>query len=292
MSRYEYVGGHGQVAVDPFGWAAGFPWEWAGDAADWSGGQTLWRATEDNADLKQLAQRFSEANTTWQCLWPVLIRDEKKSLPAYRTGKAMCDDVYSVENLTAETGAELEIVYVSPGHDDDIMTNYTGFTTQLTEPKQLAEYIRDQASHGASPIRSLIIGSHGLNFWGGATINSGPAGTKFHHSQLDKVAEVTVNGVPNLLRAKEKKGPPRCWFTKNATGKFLGCNTAGFAESMAKSLGRGASRWYGTKGYFGSDGKVGWFQKKPFGGPDTPKVNYANIWNQQGWWDEYKGGIR
>jgi hypothetical protein len=128
-------------------------------------GGNLYQATQDGADLRKLADWVAESKESWQCIWRVNSPDPEKSKKLYKDGKAGCGDIVDASNLTTKGGGEVNVVYVHPTKDLDLMASYTGFSANISgKGENLAEYLRDQAGHGATPIGKLVIASHGREF--------------------------------------------------------------------------------------------------------------------------------
>lgn len=61
-----------------------------------------------------------------------------------------------------------------------------------------------------------------------------------------------LDKAPSYERAKQKKGPVRCWFTKNANVVFSGCESKMIAEPFAAAFLRKTAKAKGTKKTIGT----------------------------------------
>jgi len=62
-----------------------------------------------------------------------------------------------------------------------------------------------------------------------------------------------LDKAPSYERAKQKKGPVRCWFTKNANVVFSGCESKMIAEPFAAAFLKKTAKAKGTKKQLGRD---------------------------------------
>ena len=106
-------------------------------------------------------------------------------------------------------------------------------------------YLKDRISY------LLVAGHSGANGMMGEK-----GGTKYRFTAEQLLA---LSEEPTFNRAKQKKGPVRCWFTKNANAVFPGCNSEDvMAHPMAKKiLRKGGTKAWGTNQLTGwGSGKV------------------------------------
>ena len=213
--------------------------------------------------------------------------DLAKSRRLYAEGKASVCDIYDVSGLTATSGPAFTGVLASAKNDIDRMTKYTGFSTVYGSANALAQAIRDMAGHGATPLGSLSIGGHADAFAAG---RMGDAGTgAFNQSSLWAVSEVKRQ--PDYDKAREKKGPPPCWFVNGATVRLLGCKSRQVAVDLAAQILHPKSKAFGTTETFNINpaGTLGWFENGR-GTPISKLANYAGIL-QEPQWAPYSGRV-
>ncbi|MBX2850875.1 MAG: hypothetical protein KTR15_03915 [Phycisphaeraceae bacterium] len=194
-------------------------------------GENIWKASEDGDTLQELAKKISGDEEDWQCIW---IPSEWKDSSTYPV--ASCDDTADVSNLLPLM-TELKNIVIS--HDlfaADVPD------AKYVEPTSFPAWIRDTSSEGGTPIGYMVIHSHGR---AGATFLGGIDAAGGRHEI--SVADITKLSKPaTYKRAKEKKGPSRCWFTRGASVYSAACHSNAYAKEFADKLLRKGGHAYGT----------------------------------------------
>ena len=211
LNRYVYVSSNPINMVDPLGLWEKVP----GQANIWmvEDGDTLWK----------LAVQETRQGNDWVCIWPVEMRNPTDP---YQNHLRKCDK-FDVSNLTATTGTDLRLA-VSP----DLQANHNArYGTSSEQAGNVATRIRDTSNQGRTPIALFYLAGHGGR-------------GHFSLSSLTSMTEAIAT--PSYARAKQKKGPLRCWFTRNAEARFIGCSSQGFARSFANSVLRDGASTFGT----------------------------------------------
>jgi hypothetical protein len=123
-----------------------------------------------------------------------------------------------------------------------------------TEPSQpVLDDIKDLSGGGATPISSLTIAGH----VGHTSTTISGDNTSLDIGSLPKDAALA------LSEANQKRGPRRCWFTRKASVRFVGCTSADLAATFAKSFLRKNAQAFGTTNWL----CAGWLGKTSAGDP-------------------------
>jgi RHS repeat-associated protein len=224
MNLYGFVGNRPINRIDRLG----LKWEPLGN------GQNHYKATSDSDTLESLALKVSGYKEDWSCLWPVNPQTEISG----RYPKVKKCDVYDISNIVKEPSNAKSLAYTLHraflSEDQWVESSATYLAAN-----QLATTIRDESGEGATPIKSLYVGSH-ANEMQTPAILSGD-GLEFRLADL-----VALNQLPTYARAKDKKGPMRCWFSRSSTVRFTSCGSALMAQGFANDVLRKGSKAYGT----------------------------------------------
>lgn len=191
--------------------------------------------------LWNLAKSITGHGSDWPCIWIKNMKSPKSWEDNYERYIQLGDE-FDVSNLKLKTGPAATFTY--HGRDDGLQaltTLYGG-----ANPVDLELDIGNLANNGETPIKNLTIAGHsgGDSVWGdtgnfSATLNS-------------------EEPAPSGIGAHSKQGPHRCWFTRNATVRIVGCSSETVARPFAGSFLRrgasalGANRWL-----------CGWHQTSP-----------------------------
>ena len=193
-------------------------------------------ATSDKATdtLANLAHKVSGDQRDWRCIWIRKMKNIlKKDADDYYKYISIGDE-FDVSNLKATSGVSATIVF--QGADtylQAINAIYGGGVINPSNP--FVNELETLSNHGETPIHNLTLVGHSNPFqmWGD--------NAKFipgnHNPELP---------LPNGFQASIKAGPKRCWFTRNATVKFVGCTSEELAKTMSKKFLRKGAAAYGT----------------------------------------------
>jgi RHS repeat-associated protein len=210
LNPYVYAASNPINLVDPLGLWVQVP------------GETDVWMVEDGDTLWSLATQVSGQGLDWVCIWP----KEMRNSGGYPNIIRKCDK-FDVSNLTATSGSGLRLA-VSP----DLAANHNAiYGTTSESVGNVSTRIRDASNQGGTPISLFYLAGHGGT--GGWSLSS-----------LTSMSEATAS--PTYARAQAKKGPLRCWFTRNAEARFIGCSSDGFAASFAASVLRSGAFAVGT----------------------------------------------
>jgi hypothetical protein len=147
---------------------------------------------------------------------PDNIREAKK--------KERADEGYEPYNIFLEAMATI--------YKDQEKKSAGGGVTQTN----VLDDIKDASSEGGTPISSMTVTGHG----GLPAMILGYGSVSLDISGLPQASK------PKLSNALQNKGPRRCWFTRNASTRFVGCTSQGFAKTFAKSFLRKGAQAFGS----------------------------------------------
>lgn len=206
-----------------------------------NGEKHTWCA-EKGDTLQKLAREQKGDEKDYECLWPV--GDTKDN--GYKSGKVLPLDEYDASNLSGENGKNLQLRL------DPNLTSYKVIfpSSKLVDPTTVAERIRKTSQEGKTPISYLALAGHGgiagkFNTHFFSFLGFGDYDT-WKYFNMEKLAE--MNKPASFERAKQKKGPVRCWFTREAKVIFSGCSSINAAQPFANQfLRKEASAWGTTK---------------------------------------------
>ena len=148
---------------------------------------------------------------------------------------------------------------------------------------RVAAKIKEVSNQGGTPIRYLLVAGHsGRDGMAGPVENGEWA--RFRAKDLTELSEAVTYD-----RAKQRQGPVRCWFARNATAVFPGCNSSNvMAEPFATGvLRRGAAAWGTTMttGWWG--GQAHWDYVLDEDGEE--KAQSHGDWGTAPFWKKYGG---
>jgi len=150
-------------------------------------------------------------------------------------------DKYDISNLTITQGKSVEYYFEANEEGGTVLGDYDKIfpNSSLIEARKVPEQLRIISNEGGTPISRFISAGHG-----GRAGNTNGVYTEY--SVRDILAKATAT--PSYERAKAKKGPIRCWFTRTAQARFSGCSTSDeIAREFAKKVLRKKAVAYGTK---------------------------------------------
>ena len=249
-------------------------------------GGTLYKAGSKDT-LFGLAKKITGSGNDWPCLWPY----EKAATPnsmEHRYPNVCPGDIYDASNLVNPNVRSVSLV----AHYEfvDTARSYNPNVERI-RASVLAKEIRDKAKEGATPITYLSVFSHGSQngILGGNPYLLWPTS----YAYIDDINK--LNYQPTYSRAVRKKGPVRCWFTKNVIAHFVGCYTASFAEPFAKIALRKSAKAIGTNQSIG----LGFVKEKLYfvynllTPNEITKANtsWKEILSDKNVWEEYNGGL-
>ena len=216
-----------------------------------AGKENTYIAEGKTDSLESLAKEVGGMDCDWPCLWPVDIKDTA-AYDNFADGSGGCwfsnkkfvskGDCYSTENFSTTKGQSVKITVAKDLKEDHTKAFKTKYLSEDGDDiiKELAEV----SKQGATPIwYFLITGHHGGGDIGGMDWHANDFSAKYLYSKRK------TDYKPTYSRAKDKKGPPRCWFCKDALFRANGCHTKRLANQFANKILRKGATACGTKHY-------------------------------------------
>ena len=189
-------------------------------------------ACSDSDTLQNLAQLITGEPSDWECIWPEKIKRSSDYPKKVRKG-----DIYDIRSLYPPTN---ELVLVL--HELLYVERYKNIFLhmKLMTSGDVTEKIKESSGEGKTPITYMLIASHHSGrrkeFVGSGATNFDVAGFVRQHKNI----------APTYNRAKNKKGPLKCWFARYSFIYFSGCNTQSSAKLFSEEVLRTGSTIYGT----------------------------------------------
>ena len=156
-----------------------------------------------------------------------------------------CDE-FDVSNLTAKrSGFWGTRIGISGGIFATLQDLSWGFWWYNSEDAAYRKMLSD-SGEGANPISYLLVAGHSAP---GMSQITNDAGTIFLSGiglQAWAARKGILRNTNTYARASNKKGPVRCWFTRDAIAYGLACHSSGWAENMANWVLRKGATAYGT----------------------------------------------
>lgn len=213
--------------------------------------ETKYMATSDEDSLMSLAWEITGDKSDWQH-YPhaksCAVADVSNLLtPAPRS------TMYAAIVIQNLTGSDFDDQKTLAGGPEDFAEMYRqafGTKIPVRHPYLIVDDIMKTSGEGATPIRELFVAGHGSEtkgsicaYWPGQNGSR----TLFHFRPAKDL--LTISKAPTLERAMARKGPCRCWFTRDARAYLLGCNSGpAVAEPFANQILRKGSKATGAVG--------------------------------------------
>jgi hypothetical protein len=190
------------------------------------GGNTA-TSDHDSDTLSGLAVRAGAHFNDWKCIKPISQRTSTHARPPANFDAryelyVQIGDTFDISNLTATTGPTLRI-YLFDDASEAMNANlvklfYPGATSSATPDND----IENAASSGSTPIADFLIFSHagGDTMWGNAS--------SFTPRNFDPEQDTQT-----FALAHAGLFPRRCWFTRNATARSVGCDSEHWGTDFA-----------------------------------------------------------
>jgi hypothetical protein len=178
--------------------------------------------------LGGLAQKAGAHFNDWKCIKPLSQRTSTLAKPPANFNEryelyVQPGDTFDISNLTATTGPSVS-VYLFDDKSEAANANIAKlFYPGSTSTSDADLEIETTAVSGAKPISSMLIMSHagGHDMWGAA-------GTftpmNFDPEEPKQLFNVAAFG----------SFPRRCWFTRNATARSVGCDSETWGQDFAE----------------------------------------------------------
>lgn len=192
------------------------------DATSDAAGDTLWG----------LADSVGGDGRNWPCIVPTRMQTSEMTPPpadfdAHYERYVRNGDTFDVSNLRKTSGPSLQRHFFDDARNIAITGRF--YPSMTASGGEVDVEIMNAAHDGRTPIDSMILFGHaaGTSMFGGVG--------EFDPTELEAEATSFALANANLL-------PRRCWFTRSATVRSVGCNSDAFARAFARRyLRRGAS---------------------------------------------------
>jgi len=193
------------------------------DIQRWAISGNTARADSSSDVLWNLARQAGSTGPDWPCIIPRSMRTSRMSSPpadfnAHYERYVQIGDRFDLSNLRQRTGPTLRIHLFTSARDIAIAGRF--YPGMIASSGDVDIDISTAATDGTTPIRRMIIFGHasGTTMFGGTGTFDLAALTPEPHSFA--LANV------NLL-------PRRCWFTRTARVRSVGCSSLDFAREFS-----------------------------------------------------------
>ncbi|HET7215755.1 MAG TPA: DUF4157 domain-containing protein [Terriglobia bacterium] len=200
----------------------------------WSLSGNIATALNHFARLPDLATQVGAHTNDWKCIKPLKMQTfaTGTSSPSQKRNyqnHIQPGDQFDVSNLTAQAGPDLEICLFQTGTPDAEVVKrfYPSSAATITDPDS---DISAKARDGSTPLRNLLIVGH----------HSGDH--MFGEVEFKPSAYSSEEPNPSYDQAIGGLFPRRCWLTRNASARLVGCSSEAIGQDFANSyLRTGAS---------------------------------------------------
>jgi len=233
---WDYAGNDPLMRIDPSGL------EWIPHKrGDNPQSAVVWRATNSGDSLQDLARLVTGDALDWPCVWPIANTKAAEALWRDLYPLGACGLTADVSNLRANTGPSFRMspsfsgpianpsLYATGSPSDyylRAMKKVANPARNWTSGVDAATIIQKESGQGKTPIQQLVVIGHGFrnNDIGTHAIVDNLR-KPFNSGHIFEVAEERINHFNTFQHAKERIGPPKCWFTRNAMIYGAACNT-------------------------------------------------------------------
>jgi Domain of unknown function (DUF4157) len=195
-------------------------------------------ATSDSETdtLGRLAQKAGAHFNDWKCIKPLSQRTSKLPTPpgnfdARYELYVQNGDTFDISNLTATSGSSLRIYLFDDASQANDAAIAKKFYPGMSSSGGADNDIENAANSGNTPISDFVVFGHaaGDSMWGGASTFTPNTFNPEEEVQTFTLAEAGIF-------------PRRCWFTRNATSRSVGCDSEAWGQDFAAHyLRKGAS---------------------------------------------------
>lgn len=184
-------------------------------------------SNEESDTLGGLAQKAGARFNDWKCIQPVSMRTSTLGKPPSNFDDryelyVQSGDTFDVSNLTATAGTSVSI-YLFDDAAQNLDANLARLFYAGSTSSSDADTDFDRASSsGSAPIGEMVIFGHagGSSMWGGASTFTPSDFPSEEPRQSFALAHAALF-------------PRRCWFTRNATARSVGCDSENWGEDFA-----------------------------------------------------------
>jgi hypothetical protein len=184
-------------------------------------------SNSDSDTLGGLAIKAGARFNDWKCIRPLSQRTSKLPTPPANFDAryelyVQKGDTFDISNLTATTGTSVSIYLFADTdvNNANIARRFYPGSVNSAGPDGDFE---TTANFGRTPISNLLIFGHAA----GDTMFGG--GTNFTPRDFDPEEDVQT-----FAQAENAMFPRRCWFTRNATARSVGCNSEAWGNDFAR----------------------------------------------------------
>jgi len=233
----------------------GLKWSRSGKSSTYcSDGET---GSSSLADLiKQLKEDFKElepyiSDEDWKCLWPHKRKREKllyDDAPNSDAGRLALVDVSNVIGTAKTSELTVNLDRVEDGYT---VLNQFGLLSGGTKANvrnwaDILKAIKKASGEGKTPIGVFAVNGHGPEMQSDEMVGAVQPGTGSAPMFKVGLFAATPPTAQTWDQAKRHHGPYRCWFSRHATARFMGCGTGSVADAFAGSVLRKGTAAYGT----------------------------------------------
>jgi hypothetical protein len=202
----------------------------------WKIGGNTATSDDDSDTLGGLAQKAGAHFNDWKCIKPVSQRTSTLPKPpgnfdARYELYVQKGDTFDISNLTAKTGSSLSIYLFDDGSQAMDAAIAKKFYPGSTSSGGADTDIENASSSGSKPISDFLIFGHagGNTMWGAAS--------RFKPADFNPEEDLQT-----FALAHAGLFPRRCWFTRNATARSVGCDSEAWGQDFSRHyLREGAS---------------------------------------------------
>jgi Domain of unknown function (DUF4157) len=198
-------------------------------AGDWKISGNTATALRNAAILGDLAVKVGGKFNDWKCIKPLKMAalDNSTVTESQQDNYAalvQTDDMFDVSNLTAQSGTETQMYLfddTAQKSDADVAKKFYPGSRSKDNPDDEMAF---RSKHGGTPLSHVMILGHA----GGSRM--------FGRNALFRPSDfMAEEPAPTYLLAKIGFFPRRCWFTKNATARLVGCASQSIAQDFANA---------------------------------------------------------
>jgi hypothetical protein len=193
----------------------------------WSISGDIATSDREGDTLGALALSVGGRFNDWKCIKPVSMRTFKSPGAAAKYGDryerfVQIGDEFDVSNLTATTGKTLRIYLFSDSTEAKDAALAKLFYPGSVSSSSPDSDIEGAAGFGSTPIHEFLIFGHssGDSMWGGAG--------SFRPADFDP-----EDPPPSFGQAERGFFPRRCWFTRQASARSVGCSSEDWGRDFA-----------------------------------------------------------
>jgi hypothetical protein len=194
----------------------------------WSIGGNTATSDDDSDTLGGLAIKAGARFNDWKCIKPVSQRTSTYTRPPANFDAryelyVQKGDTFDISNLTATTGTTLRIYLFDDATEANDAAIAKRFYPGSVSSLGADEDIEGTSGSGSTPIANMVVFGHaaGDTMWGAA-------------SRFTPRSFAPEEPKQSFTLAAAGLFPRRCWFTREASVRAVGCNSAAFGEDFSR----------------------------------------------------------